>query len=166
MNEKLRTLVHREKMSRRELANLLGYKHSDYITHLIRGFRKTPKAKQEIIDRIYEKKAKKIAITVREYIPGSFDRVAYDEYLSGEGMPRDGSADGYTFNVIEVDGTFKDVEKYFKQTDDNVTVIDVFRKEDVATMEKHIDAIYKTRSYNKDKTLANMLYIKNEMENL
>ncbi len=69
---KLSYLVHEEKVSRKELAKVLGYKHPDYITHLIRGIRRLPDKKKVYLDEFFERARNKAVIVVREIIPGEF----------------------------------------------------------------------------------------------
>lgn len=61
--EKLKYLVHTEKISRKEIAEALGYKHPDYITHLIRGIRKLPEKRVPALERLYASVAEKVVVT-------------------------------------------------------------------------------------------------------
>lgn len=70
---KLAYLVHEEKISRKELAKVLGYKHPDYITHLIRGIRRLPEKKYSLLNQFFEQATEKVVITGHEIIEGELD---------------------------------------------------------------------------------------------
>ena len=70
--EKIRRLVHEEKISRKKLASVLGYKNEDYITHLIRGVRSLPASKVAVLDEFIKNIDEKVVITAAEMVPGEF----------------------------------------------------------------------------------------------
>lgn len=74
IQEKIKYLIHEEKLSRREIADRLGYKHEDYITHLARGIRNLPEKKVPLLNELISETREKVVITCSEIVPGEYDK--------------------------------------------------------------------------------------------
>lgn len=153
MVNKLKYLIHTAHVSRADIARELGYKHVDYVTHLLRGVRKIKPEKQKIIDKMYEGEARKIALYVDNYVPGSFDKEAFDELVAGgEKSKLKKSAEPFEFKLAEYEGEIDEIEK-FLNTKGNSNVVKIVKKKDIDDLTPYIDAVGKTNSVGADKFL-------------
>jgi len=74
IQEKIKYLIHEQKLSRREIADRLGYKHEDYITHLARGIRNLPEKKVPLLYELIRESETKVVITCSEIVSGEYDK--------------------------------------------------------------------------------------------
>ena len=74
IQEKIKYLIHEEKLSRRQIADRLGYRHEDYITHLARGIRNLPAKKVPLLNELISETREKVVITCSEIVPGEYDK--------------------------------------------------------------------------------------------